>query len=1120
VVAYHLGDDEVEELLGELGVEMRLLGQGAQPRDLLHLPGRICRRQPSCRLELADLLGDLEPFSQQMDQRGVHIVDTQPQPVQLRPDVLGHTRKPSHPVVRCPRRICCAQTAQTEICGRTVSAIGENDLVPIELLSPPSRPAPSLVGRAAELDRLARALGLAQELPTAQDADDHGPMRHALVAGDAGIGKTRLLSALGELVTLSDRRLAVGHCLDFGDASLPYLPFTEIFGQLQAESPAEVATISQRHRSIRRLLPAERRHPDDGTDSTDHVARTELFDTVARAFDRLAAEHGLVIMIEDLHWCDPSSRDLLTYLLSRRFEHPVSLVLSYRTDDLVRTHPLRAVLANWSRLDQLERVDLPPLSDADLRRLVADIRPDLQAADLTAVVDRAEGNAFFAEELAAAADVRGMLPSDLAGLLLLRLDVLTDAARHVVRVASVAGRQVGHELLAEVAELPTAELDQAIRSAVEGQVLVGRSDGYAFRHALLAEAVYDDLLPGERVRFHARFVDVLCQPGIGRTAAELARHARAAHDIPTAIRASIAAGDEALRVGGPDDAMRHYRNALQLAETNPIPDAEDQATALVKLTISAADAAETAGHLNQSIDLLRDRLSGGPGVTGPVRAALLQALAASLLYSDYDLDERTLLSEALDLVDPQRDRELYCRVLATRARSFMMRGRYEDAIESAQRATSIARELGLQRIIAHQTILLAKIKQQLGDPEASIRETEKVLQVAVDEGDTATELRAADQIGAIRFEQGRLADALASFERGAERATRIDRRWSPHGLDSVVMAALTAFALGEWDHCLELSAEGERVPELARASLDLGIVAVRAGRGDIRALDLLPGLRRWWGYDAMVTMNCLPAVELYAFDGQFDAAFALYDDMVAAIDRAYGWYFIGRVRMSGVLLDVLTMAARAGYDPDMLTERAQEAVAVSAGAMADFEKSRVPGPEAYAWQARVEAEWLRFLAAVGHSEAAPTEHIAAWERALEGFAEYPHRYEYTRSSIRLAAALLSGDRDDRRRAEELIAQASPEADRLGARPLQAELAALGIRPRASSERVTDANPLTAREREVLELVADGLSNREIGRRLVISTKTASVHVSNIMAKFGAESRTEAVAIARRRDMLS
>ena len=156
--------------------------------------------------------------------------------------------------------------------------------------------------------------------------------------------------------------------------------------------------------------------------------------------------------------------------------------------------------------------------------------------DLQLIVERAEGNPFFIEELVAAAEVSGgALPTNLADLLLVRLDQLDDAGRLVVRAASVVGRRVPHDLLARGAGLDSAALDQALRAAVEANVLIAvEPDSYAFRHALLAEAVYQDLLPGERVRLHAAYATALATGRADGTAAELARHARASHDLVTA----------------------------------------------------------------------------------------------------------------------------------------------------------------------------------------------------------------------------------------------------------------------------------------------------------------------------------------------------------------------------------------------------------------------------------------------------------------------------------------------------------------------------------------------------------------------------------------------------------
>ena len=137
----------------------------------------------------------------------------------------------------------------------------------------------------------------------------------------------------------------------------------------------------------------------------------------------------------------------------------------------------------------------------------------------------------------------------------------------MIRAASVAGRRVPHPMLAEVAGSRRStprpwRFGQPSRAMCSYPSAPRIGPGYAFRHALLGEAVYDDLLPGERVRLHAGYVAAL--RSLGGTAAELARHARAAHDVPTAVKASIEAGDEAFAVGGPEEAARHYEVALEL----------------------------------------------------------------------------------------------------------------------------------------------------------------------------------------------------------------------------------------------------------------------------------------------------------------------------------------------------------------------------------------------------------------------------------------------------------------------------------------------------------------------------------------------------------------------------
>ena len=418
-----------------------------------------------------------------------------------------------------------------------------------------------ILGRDRELALLADLLGLAGEPRS----------RSVLLVGDAGVGKTRLLRELVARAGEAGWRTLVGHCLDFGDSALPYLPFSELFGRLALDSPAESEELLLDRPVLAHIQPGRRLISGAGgqsADAADNLDRSDLFDAIHGALDDLAEQSPVLVVVEDVHWADRSTRDLLSFLFARAFRGPVVVLASYRSDDLHRRHPLRATAAQWVRVPGVQRVQLDPLPDSDVRRLVRALLPGpLSESDLQAIVSRAEGNAFFAEELVSAAEgAHGAgLPEDLADLLLVRLDRLDDEARAVVRAASCAGRRVGHPLLAAVVGQPDDVLDRSLRTAVEQNILIRvGGESYAFRHALLAEAVYDDLLPGERVRLHAAYADALVQHRADGTAAELARHARLAHDPVTAVRASVQAGDEAMSVGGPDEAANHFETALEL----------------------------------------------------------------------------------------------------------------------------------------------------------------------------------------------------------------------------------------------------------------------------------------------------------------------------------------------------------------------------------------------------------------------------------------------------------------------------------------------------------------------------------------------------------------------------
>jgi DNA-binding CsgD family transcriptional regulator len=979
------------------------------------------------------------------------------------------------------------------------------DDVPAHLLTTP------LVGRRHELDDLARLAGL----PPGSAAGV------VLLAGDAGVGKTRLLMELRDRAEGAGWRTLAGHCLDFGDSALPYLPFTEILGRLAQESPSFVTGLSDAHPAVRHLLPGQRVLFGSASGDSEDVERTELFETVHAVFERLAEDGPLLVVLEDVHWADQSTRDLLGFLFQRRFAGPVSVVASYRSDDLHRRHPLRSAVAQWSRIPGVHRLPLGPLSDTAVRRLVRSLHAGhLSEADLRAIVNRAEGNAFFAEELVVATEAGAhTLPGDFASLLMVRADQLGEDARQVVRAASCAGRQVSHDLLAAVVGLDPGRLDAALRDAVDSNVLVPSGASYSFRHALLGEAVYDDLLPGERVRLHAAYADALSRNVAQGTAAELARHARAAHDVVTAFRASIDAGDDAMAVGGPDDAARHYEVALELAG-DPVRRPEGLEVDVVTLTARASEALIASGDPHRAMQLVSDQVERlGTEASAEERTRLLVALATAALMADADVDALDLTTEALGLVGPEPS-VLRAKVLNVHAHANASRQRVDEAVRWAGEALELAREVGLPRVVLSATTTLAKLEERSGDPDRSRRSLERIVVQARADGDVTAELRGLHHLGALYFELGRLDEAADAYAAASRRAVAVGRPWAPYGFDARLMAAITSYVAGHWDEVLRITdVTGESPPAMAEAFMTAVALAVAAGRGEASALERMERIRPWWDRDGFAAiLSGTAAIDLLGDAGELDAALAMHDSVVETVrERWQVKTFMAQVRLAALVLGHLAqgVAERATAEREALLRRGDELLVAGLEAMGRAEsRGRSIGPEGTAWAARAEAEHLRLRWRSGIDIPAEDELVSAWARTVGAFEEFGHVYEVARSRSRLAGVLRTLGRTTE--AREHADPARETAHRLGAQPLLAELRAVGAAPQR-----TEAEPgaLTPREHEILALVAQGRSNGEIAKQLYISAKTVSVHVSNILAKLGAAGRTEAAALARSRGLL-
>jgi DNA-binding CsgD family transcriptional regulator len=988
----------------------------------------------------------------------------------------------------------------------------------------PSPQSSSLVGRAQELNTLARLVGLtgdaaASSGPGGGTAGSGGAV---LLGGDAGVGKTRLLTEIAGLARGAEWHVLVGHCLNFAGDSLPYVPFTEVFGRIARDTPALSETLLRNAPALARLLPGKRvMATEDHGDRQGAHTREELFEAVLGALALASKSAPVLLLVEDVHWADPSTRDLLRFLFTRQLPPSVSVVISYRADDLHRRHPLRADAAEWARLPGVTRLQLSPLPEDAVRDMVRELEPSgLAESAVRSIVSRAEGNAFFVEELVAAAR-RGqvVLSADLADLLLVHLDALDPEARTVLRAVSVAGRRVTHALLARVIGPEGPDLDTALRSAVDRSLLVAQPEGYSFRHALLAEAVYDDLLPGERIRWHQAYADVLSSGAVEGTAAELARHAFAANDVSTALTAAVRAGDEAMTVGGPAEAEGHYEMALGLLAQPGV--APDQGVDPVEVALRANEAAIAAGHLHRALALIQDQLDRLPPDADPeLRALLLMTVASTALLDDAPIDALQLTSDAMRLVPD--DGPLRARILATHARANRARDRDEEAWRWASAALELAAKLQLPSVLSDATTTLARVTPDLNPERAS--QAEQTLRTSIaqarDAGDVAAELRSSHGLGTLLYELGRLDEARKSYQQAAERAVLMRRPWAPYGLDGRSMAAVVSYIRGDWDETLRMVDLGPaRPPGLARAMLGGVGLTVAAGRGESAALDRLPELRGAWEREGFVAVTCgSAAIDLAGDKGDCARAIAVHDEVVQLVGRLWvNPFFQARIRLSGLLLGQLASAARQAGSAERTTliERGNE---LRDAALQAAGKAARRGPETQAWLARVHAEHLRLewlCACEGDERAAPQVMVDAWVSAVEAFDRFGHVFEAARSRARLVRALRGAGQTARADAEAALALQTARA--LGAKPLLAELrAASGQSLVHSDDRSSD---LTAREQEVLALVAQGRSNRLIAEQLFISAKTVSVHVSNILAKLDSAGRTEAVAVARRRGLL-
>ncbi|MEU8590038.1 AAA family ATPase [Streptomyces sp. NPDC048664] len=990
---------------------------------------------------------------------------------------------------------------------------------------------PVFVGRAEELGVLRDALARATA----------GEPQVLLVGGEAGVGKTRLIEEFATSATAADAVVALGGCVEIGAEGLPFAPFSTALRALRRRFPEELAEAAAgQEEDLARLLPelgeTRRRHRDD----EEGLAR--LFELTARLLEHVATRRTVVLVLEDLHWADASTRHLLAYLVRTLRSGRLAVVASYRSDDIHRRHPLRPLLAELDRLRTVRRVELDRFNRTEVRHQLAGIlatEPDPARVD--DVFARSDGNAFFVEELAVATHegCRTGLRDSLRDILLVRVEKLAETAQRVVRIVAEGGSTVEHRLLAAVARLTEDDLIEALRTLVGASILltVPDGDGYRFRHSLVREAVSDDLLPGERSRLNRRYAEALeADPTLvpdDQRAPRLASYWYLAHDAAKALPAALDAAVKARRRHAYAEQMRLLERAMELWDSapdtvlsrlRPVDHAEVYppcgcfpATAplqYVDLMAEAAVAGRLSGERERALKITKRALRLLEEERDPSRAAWFWVQRSKLMRSTNRGDGREELARAEELLCGLPPSGVHAEVLTAVANWSMVHLPGPDALSAAERAVAYAKMVGARDIEVNARLTLGGLLIESGDVDTGLAQMSEAKEQAVELCNAYVSGRAHVNLPSHLEGIGRSREAEEVLREGLD----LTRKMGLRDAEAWVWANLgkTLYSLGRWDEALEAALASQRVG--GRSGGPRGFYAVihahiALARGDLaEAGRQLDTAREYLGAGDEAPQHALSLVritcELAVAQGRSMEVRALVEPTVTSDfplgTQRYGW-------------PLLLVAAIAEADAAALPAAAQ-------GRAASLERIRARAASMTAnapvWQAY--AHWVRAELLRAEDRDEP----GHWEEAVTAFEAVERPYELARVRYRLAGALLNprGGDDGRERAAELLRLAGTMADRLGAVPLADAVALLARRARLAPAREAvgpgAADPaeslgLTNRERDVLRLVAAGRSNRQIAEELFISPKTASVHVSNILAKLEVSGRGEAAAVAHR-----
>jgi DNA-binding CsgD family transcriptional regulator len=936
------------------------------------------------------------------------------------------------------------------------------------------------IGRVRELGELERAV----------DGTRAGSGVTVLVAGEAGIGKSRLASELAGRARTAGFEILLGRAIDLVGAELPYQPFLEALRPLG--EPRQV-------------------------DGPRAGSQLHVFENTLALLTNRAAAAPVLLVLEDLHWADTSTLDLTVFLAHNLDSRAVLLLATYRADEPSSAERMRRLADRVRRSESAVLLDLGPLERDELSALLAARTDGSLPTRLTnEIVARAEGNPFFAEELlAAAGDPSGELPRGLSELLLQRVARLDRRTQGLLRVAAAAGRDVAYPLLRAVTALPERDVRESLRRAVEHGVLVAdqATGSFRFRHALLAEAIYATILPGEREELHAKLAEELARSGAA-SAAELAPHWEAAGRRTDALGASVDAAREAEAVFGLAEALAHLERALALWDA--VPDAAELVGLdFAELCTRTAELASEVGAAARAVELGR-RAIEVVGEDDRHRAALLHVRLGEYLEQTGREDAcLAAVERAVELVPAEPPSPVRAYALGSLAGVLGVVWRRAESLPICEQALALARDVGAREAEVRALTVRGSDLAYLGRGEQGVGDLRQALKLAEEIGDRIGLERAWVHLTDVLTMLGRSGESARLGQEGLEAMRR-------YGIDSPLLVANrieALLAIGDWDEAERLSAAALRgITSSFRSWLLTIRAAVEIGRGELDAARAhLEAARAALREDHELVLYDSYLAELALWERRWTDAEAAIDEGLSRARPRDAAQIRVQLCAKGLRAQAdLAALARARRNADAARERLSRARRLLTAARDATAEASAVTPSTAGWRALAEAEYERARGVARPelwSDAANT-----WEQL-----ERPPLAAYCRwrqSEALVAAGASRGE------ASMPLREAYAVAARIGAQPLLHELELLAERARLdpmppdadlhdATQGLEEPLGLTPREAEVLTLVARGLTNREIAAALVISAKTAGVHVSHILRKLDAPNRVEAAAIAHR-----